>query len=284
MAAALCAAPVQADLTDSLKQGTPDLKSAGPLAFGPEGILFIGDPQGAAIFAIDTGDRTTASEGKFKLVDIDGKIASLLGTDVKEILVNDLAVNPASGNAYLSLSRGRGPDAAPVVMKVNREGKIDEFALKDVSFAKAELPKAAEGGKRRESITHLAYLDGRIYISGLSNEDFNSRLRSIPFPFGETNEGAGVQIFHGSHGKLETNSPVRTFVPYTINNESYILAAYTCTPLVKIPVSELQPGARVKGTTIAELGNRNRPLDMIVYQKDGKDYILMANSSRGLMK
>ena len=93
-----------------------------------------------------------------------------------------------------------------------------------------------------------------------------------------------MQIFHGSHGKLETNSPVRTFVPYTINNESYILAAYTCTPLVKIPVSELQPGARVKGTTIAELGNRNRPLDMIVYQKDGKDYILMANSSRGLMK
>ena len=35
---------------------------------------------------------------------------------------------------------------------------------------------------------------------------------------------------------------------------------------------------------MAELGNRNRPLDMIVYQKDGKDYLLMANSSRGVMK
>ena len=50
-----------------------------------------------------------------------------------------------------------------------------------------------------------------------------------------------------------------------------MLAAYTCTPLVKLPVSELKAGAHVKGTTIAELGNRNRPLDMIVYQKDGKD-------------
>ena len=40
----------------------------------------------------------------------------------------------------------------------------------------------------------------------------------------------------------------------------------------------------MKGTTIAELGNRNRPLDMIVYKKDGEDYILMANSSRGVMK
>jgi len=39
-----------------------------------------------------------------------------------------------------------------------------------------------------------------------------------------------------------------------------------------------------EGKTVAELGNRNRPLDMIVYQKDGKDYLLLANSSRGMMK
>ena len=39
-----------------------------------------------------------------------------------------------------------------------------------------------------------------------------------------------------------------------------------------------------QGTTIAELGNRNNPLDMIVYKKGGQDYILMANSARGVMK
>jgi hypothetical protein len=44
------------------------------------------------------------------------------------------------------------------------------------------------------------------------------------------------------------------------------------------------PEAKVRGTTVAELGNRNRPLDMFVYKKDGKDYILLSNSSRGLMK
>jgi len=53
---------------------------------------------------------------------------------------------------------------------------------------------------------------------------------------------------------------------------------------VQFPIKELSPGAKIKGKTIAELGNRNRPLDMIVYQKDGKDFILMANSSRGIMK
>jgi len=49
-------------------------------------------------------------------------------------------------------------------------------------------------------------------------------------------------------------------------------------------VKDLKPGEKVTGTTVAELGNRNRPLSMIVYKKDGKDYVLMANSSRGLMK
>ena len=81
-----------------------------------------------------------------------------------------------------------------------------------------------------------------------------------------------------------TNAPIRTFVPYEVAGQPTILAAYTCTPLVKIPVSELKPGNKVKGVTIAEMGNRNRPLDMIAYTKGGKQYFLMANSSRGVMK
>jgi hypothetical protein len=73
-------------------------------------------------------------------------------------------------------------------------------------------------------------------------------------------------------------------VPYTIDNKQFILAAYTCTPLVKIPVSELKSGAKIQGTTIAEMGAGNQPLDMVAYKKNGHDYILMANSNRGVTK
>jgi hypothetical protein len=291
---ALVAGSVQAaDVAASLKQGTPDLKSAGPLAFAPDGILLVGDQQGAAIFAIDTGDRTPASGGSTVTVQgIDEKIASLLGTNAKEIQINDLKVNPQSGTIYLSVSRGRGPGATPVILTVDRTGRIAEFSLKNVKFAKAALPNAPSATaqdkkgqmQRLESITDMAHVNGQVFIAGLSNEEFTSRFRAIPFPFTQVDQGAGVEIYHGSHGRFETNSPIRTFVPYTINGQAHLLAAYTCTPLVKVPVSELKPGAKVKGTTVAELGNRNRPLDMIVYQKEGKDFILLNNNSRGVMK
>jgi hypothetical protein len=69
-----------------------------------------------------------------------------------------------------------------------------------------------------------------------------------------------------------------------MGGQPFVLAAYTCTPLVKIPVSQLKPGEKVMGVTIADLGAGNQPLDMVPYQKDGHDYILIANSSRGLVK
>ncbi len=282
---ALIAVPAgAADLTESLKKGTPDLKSAGPLAFGPDGVLFVGDSQGAAIFAIDTGDRGPMAEGALKIDKLDEKLGSLLGTDAKGVTINDLAVNPASGNAYVSVSRGQGATAAPAILRITRKGgKIEEVPLKDVKFSKAMLPNASDK-KRAEAITDLAFIKDKVIVAGLSNEEFASNLRSIPFPFKDADKGSSVEIFHGAHGKFETHSPVRTFAVYDIKGETNLLAAYTCTPLVRFPVSQLKPGDKVKGTTIAELGSGNQPLDMVIYQRDGKDFILIANNRRGIMK
>jgi hypothetical protein len=54
--------------------------------------------------------------------------------------------------------------------------------------------------------------------------------------------------------------------------------------LVKIPVKALKAGTQVTGTTIAEMGPGNSPLDMISYRKDGHDYLLIANSARGVVR
>lgn len=284
----LSAALVTPAMAAGLEKGTPDVKSAGALAFGPSGILFVGDTKGAALFAIDTCDRGPVTRGTIHVEAVNRKIAEAIGTEPDQILINDMVINPASGRAYLSVSRGKGPDASPVIVRVDRSGKVEPLALENLPFAKAPLPDApasgAPRGARSEAITDLAFVDGRVFIAGLSNEEFSSRLLAIPYPFGDPGKRTSIEIYHGAHGRLETKSPVRTFAAYSIKGEPHLLAAYTCTPLVKLPIAALKPGVHYKGVTVAELGNRNKPLDMIVYNKDGKDFLLLANSSRGVMK
>jgi hypothetical protein len=213
-----------------------------------------------------------------------------LGTIAEGVRVADLAVNPASGNVYLSVARGSGPEAAAAVFRINPQGEIAEFALDEVKYMKAQIPNAPQsaqsrrGDPRMATVTDMAFADGRIFIAGLSNEEFASKLRSIPFPFENVDAGTSVEIYHGAHGAVETRSPIMTFATYEIANQPHVVAAYTCTPLVKFPLADLKPGVKVRGTTVAELGNMNRPLDMFIYEKGGKNYILMANSNRGVMK
>ena len=294
MVAALCSmAPIAVaqDLTSGMSQGTPQLTTAGPLAFGPQGILFVGDTRSATIFAIATGDATGDPNGvTMDVGNLNGKVAALLGAEPNGIRINDVAVNPASGQVYVSVARGRGADATPVICRVTTNGDVEEFSLDNVKFSKASLPNAPadregrRGNPRMESITDIAYVQEQVVIAGLSNEEFASKLRAVAFPFDGVNAGASVEIYHGAHGALETRSPVRTFASFDIDGEMHVVAAYTCTPLVTFPMSDLKPGSKVQGTTVAELGNRNRPLDMFVYEKGGKNYILMANNARGMMK
>jgi hypothetical protein len=279
------------DLTATLKTGKADLKSAGALAFGPDGVLFVGDARSGSVWALATGDK--ARTDAMSEVDVDNlgkKAADRLGVPASDVLINDLAVNPASGVAYLSVSRGKGTDAQPVIFRIEK-GALEELELSSIAHAKADLPALPDAGKvergqslRTDAITDLAYLDGKLYVAGLSNEEFSSRMITLEVPFKPAGQGASVEIYHGAHGRYETKSPIRTFVTYRIKGQPHLLAAYTCTPLVKLPAADVAKGGHVKGTTVAELGNRNRPLDMVVYSKGGRDYILMANSARGVMK
>ncbi len=269
-----------------MKEGTPDIKHAGALAFAPLGVLLVGDSVSASIFAIDTGDAQAATNAASVSIEkVNEKIAAMIGSSAEETSINDMAVNPLSGNIYLSVSRGRGPSAAPVIFKADAQGALSELSLKKVKFSKAvfaNAPESKEGARnpRMSAITDIQFMDGKVVIAGLSNEEFASKLRLMNYPFDGSEQSTSVEVYHGAHGKLETASPVRTFVTY----ENSVLAAYTCTPLVNIPISDLKPGTKTQGKTIAELGNMNQPLDMIVYKKGDQDYLLMANSARGVMK
>jgi hypothetical protein len=275
-----------------MKAGTPELKSAGSLVFGPDGVLFVGDAKSATIFAVDTGEAEGApDEVGLQVPDVDGKIAALLKQPVESVIINDLAVNPLSGTAYVSVAYGA--EKQPAIIRVLPNSELSVLELKDVKFSQVVLPNppadqvTGEGRRQRnnrdQSITDLAFSDGRLLVSGISG-DGASNVREIMFPFAEADQGANIEIYHGAHGRYEDQAAVRAFVPFVIDGEPHLLAGFTCTPLVKFPIKQLESGGKVQGTTVAELGNRNQPLDMIVYQQGDKEFVLMSNSARGVMK
>src|SRR5215813_14086984 len=63
-----------------MTEGKVQMMSAGPMTFGPAGILFVGDSVGASVVAIDTGDsKAPASPAKVNVEGLDAKIAALVG-------------------------------------------------------------------------------------------------------------------------------------------------------------------------------------------------------------
>jgi hypothetical protein len=296
-----------------LQIGSADIESAGPIAFGPEGIMFLADSASAKVFAVDVGENGPEMVSEpFDMAHLDTRVASFLGCEENDVTIKDMAVHPVSHRVYLSVQRGRGGDATPVVLRIDPlEGDIAEVALRGVpvsEFTLADapdpedarldvtLPLGSEGEDmtfgdktirilrqpiRTSTITDMAYVDGELLVAGLSNEEFSSKLRRIPFPF---REGAAnnLEIFHVSHGKWETAAPIRAFVPY--DGGRSILASYTCTPVVHFDLEDLQGGTKVVGRTVAELGAMNQPLDMVSFSEGGEEHLLVANSRHGLIK
>ena len=119
--------------------GTPVLSSPGAIVFGPEGILFVADHAAATIFAIEVADRATASAGPIEITDLDTRIGSLLGTGPDDVHIAGLAVHPDTRAVYLSVTRGHGSGAVPLLAGPGRRrgSRSPRVELTDVPFARS---------------------------------------------------------------------------------------------------------------------------------------------------
>ena len=258
------------------KTGKAPVKSINVITFADDGVLLIGDGAGSQIVAVETGDTKAAKRLSGKIEGFDKQVAARLGTTTKGITLIDLAVNPASGRIYVAVrsQAARGY----VILTVDGSGKISEFPLAKVSYA---VVKLSAGNVRISRISDVAYADGRILAAGRGTGTFASKIFSINAPLSDDSEGTIVsaETYHVSHRKWETRAPMSVLVPYKENGKTYVVGAFACTPVVKFPVDNITNDAKVKGISMIELGSGNRPLDMLVYQKGKKAYVL-ANTYR----
>jgi len=276
------------NLTDNFIIGNPEIQSMHAMVFGPESILFIGDSDAAQVVAIDLSKQEKATNEKMAITNLEEELSKLLGTTSDQFQIIDLAVDPSNENVYIAVNHSSGKS---LLFLVNNNS-LEAVNIDHIGFSKTTLKNAvAEDAKdrrgrslRKWAISDLRYTEGKIMVSGLSNAEFASTFRAISFPFNKKETASSLEIYHAAHGKYETNAPIKTFMPITINGKPQILASYTCTPLVVFPMDAMKDGEHTKGKTVAELGNWNTPLDMIEIEKDGERYVLLANSNRALMK
>ena len=279
---------------------TSALQSAGALAFNDGNVLFVGDSKAGTVHAFELGETILANQDAYQLgrartfegrtiIDgLDQKIAALLGVAANEITINDMVVHKDTKQIFLSVHRGLGPDAEPVILSVNQ----GELKLVDLGQAKhtkstvGSVPtyETLEFGQPLNSlsITDIDFHNGEIFVAGVSNEEFSSKLRRISYPFDGNVKTSSIEIWHAVHAQYETRAPIITQTIADVDGEPTLIAVYACTPIVRIPISELKDGAQVRGTMIGEMGFGNTPIDIIQYTNawDKSDNVLVTNTNR----
>lgn len=298
VAGIVAAAPVQAQTSQ------PGLKFAGALSFTDAGILFVGDNHGGAIYAFDTGTLPKPDAVKpVNIVDIDVRIADVLGVAPSAIAINDMATHPTTSEIYISVTRVGNFEFAPAIMKVSQSGDVTLVDLAKLPFQRQALdhypdqkttfkprgfgsmpPRPRDIAKGEIKLSSLAIMDikyhrGEIFVAGVAYDNFLSSLRRIPYPFNGKQSTASVEIYHLSHDQNETRAPIRAMSIHEIDGRMQMVAAYTCSPIVLIGLDEIKGGAKITGRAISDYGN-GQPLDMIPFRLNGQELLFLTNNSR----
>jgi hypothetical protein len=270
-AAAAQAAPAKEAELKNASTGEAKVQSIDVIRFGPKGLLLIGDGKGSQVVAVDTGDTTPKAWSSNAIEHLDEQLAGRVGA--KAVDIANLAVNPASGTAYFSIRRQGDP--RPLILTVDGSGKVNELALDAVKHVRIALPRGEKAPASK--VTDLAWAGDRLLVAAQANEEFASKVYSIPTPLDAHSKPTvfSTETYHVSHRRWETKAPLSTVVPYEEDGKKYVVGAFVCTPIVKYPLDDLQPNSHVKGTSVVELGNGNRPLSMFIYDKGGKSYLLV---------
>jgi hypothetical protein len=225
-------------LSAAAKGKTDIPQYAGALTFSPDGTLFVGDNVSSAVFAYNTGqDKPQPLDPKapLQVEAVDIQISQAMKGKPGKIEINGLAVHPTSREIYLSVSRTSNGTTTPAVVKVSLSGKISafdlnaadrsEFAITDAPtpdehFADLAAHAVAPGpekyhAKARTSMRSMTIVDmkfhnGELFIAGISNEEFASTLRRVPYPFTDKVSETKVKIYHDAHSQWETRAPIRS--------------------------------------------------------------------------
>ncbi|WP_229259000.1 hypothetical protein [Duganella flavida] len=266
----------------------PAMQSATRLTFGDDHTLFVADWKGARIYALPVTTPAKAAGKPFNLKDVQAPIAKTLGVAPTALRFEDLAVQPGSEVAFVAVTvQGAKGKSSPAIVTIDASGKVQRLDLSKAtgSAAITDAP-AADATFWRDvpvqtlTVTDMRFYQNKLYVAGLSNRSFASTLRVYDYPFSGAAKATTIEMYHPVHNQIETRAPIRSMTVMTIAGEPTLVAAYTCTPLVLIPLKDLKDGAHIAAKTVGELGWGSAPNGLVSFKQGDTEYALLVNSSR----
>ena len=264
------------------------VRSVGAMTFADPDTLVLADWRAGEIHALHLPAVSAAPPTPFNLKNVSASIAAALHTSPENLRFEDMAFRPGTELAYVTLSVIQGDTVPrPALVSVDATGRVGVINLAKTPQTSAPIRDEPSSDKAlwhepeaTYTVTDMVFSKGKLYVAGLSNASFASTLRVYDFPFTGGATATSIEIYHAVHNQIETRAPIRKMAIVSLNGEPTLLAAYTCTPLVTIPLKDLKDGAHVRGKTIAELGWGSMPVSMVSLDIGQGPMVLLINSHR----
>lgn len=240
------------------------------MKFDADGTLYAADSKNNQIVSFQFPDKK-GKVAPVQVPDLGAQLAKALSAMPDEVIVNDLAVHPVSFAVYLSASK-KGTQESHL-FQVGADKKLHEVSLAELKKAAVALPEGTQP-------FDLAVAGKSVIVSSTGRDKaFSSGLHRVSLPLVEGKvANASTEIYHTSHKAWETKAPLIAMTAYSMGGKDYIVGATKCTPVVRIPVDEIGDKAKIKTTTIIELGGGNSPVSMLVYGQGPRQSLLLTHT------
>ncbi|HLF92895.1 MAG TPA: hypothetical protein VJB14_05510 [Planctomycetota bacterium] len=253
--------------------GTPQAGGAAvqllAIKFDAEGTLYAADAKNNQIASYGLADK----KGKLAPVqvpDLGAQLAKALSCGADEVVIHDIAAHPTTFAVFLSVGKKGTPESR--LFKVGADRKVVEVAVGELKKAAVKLPDGTQP-------FDIAVTAKNVILSSTGRDrTFSSELHRVPLPLAEGKMlNAQTELYHASHKAWETKAPLVAMTAFTMGGKEYIVGATKCTPVVRIPVDEIGDKAKVKTTTIIELGGGNSPVSMMVYGQGPNQSLILTH-------
>jgi hypothetical protein len=278
---------VGGDVTNELGKpqfGDPGMLSIQRLAFGPGGVLLMGDGVKDRVVAIETGDTDTDNRGEQHFDHIEGvtnRIATALGDDVpaSDIWIQDFALNPLSHRLYVAVTRFT--ESTPSLLWFGGDGNAHVVDLAAVVYAAINYPVVQSAGS---FVTGLAWLDNYIVASAIKQPNTPSNVMVMNAPF---NHGGGTHtispfIYYPGFAQWVSEVAVDGLFPFEHQGSEWVALGFPNCPVVRYRVSDIAGGLGPEGETAFDFGS-GTIRDAFHYELDGEKFLLVTVYNLGFL-